>query len=684
MMKTIYRFFALCLVALGLGACSAEPDVNIPGSGSNPAKDGVRISLSFPDMSTTETRALGDNPSKALEYLDVYLFVFDGDRLLQSIHVDPSETTKEADNRLSFTVQLPQTDDNATLHIVALDDTDHSFAAQIDDIGFGIEDSVIPSYYVGGGKDAYWQRVPLNCPIRREVDNSGNELDDVPGTEQQIQDLLDRRPIPLIRNFAKINLTTTLPDTRFEILGWTVVNTRNIGSVAPWFSIPGDIGIDFENYYDETTGKGKSYSDLTAGGYQGVSQAGAGWDNSLAKVLASNPNDWGTGPKYLYERKIASVNPLYILVHGRLKGSSGSYEDGFYKVALGKTDSKTGIFTEYNVLRNIEYNLIITNVSTPGATTITEAATGAAYNNISGDIVTRNMLSISDGVDMLYVNRTKFVVTEKDKYVDFEFRYVKNIRSSKTVDNDVVNWQEPGIGIEQGDVVDRWEVTSSPGDDWYKIRIWFKEPTIELKQQNFTIYTAPDNDPNGTVGLSRTISLVLRLPWDFVDMETYPGLWEDDTQFPDYNPSDTPSDPKVSYYIGPEKGAPLTIFYELPAGLPEALFPMYFQFESDRQNIEGAGVSTAVVSSGPSLFPNVFDYRISYIKEITWEDYTGGTGERSTPESRILRTRFVTTTAISNLPGQSYVTTVRLHNEYFNDITDQFERDQNKPVTDPT
>lgn len=680
-MKTIYRILFFCIAAIGFAACSEEIDLDRPDQKGD-AKDGIRISLAFPEMGSAETRALGDNPSKPPEYLDLYLFVFDGDRLLQSIHVDPTTTEKEADNRISFTVQLPQTDDNATIHFVAIDDSDGKFAAMVDDVGFGIEDSVIPSYYVEKGKDAYWQRVPLNCRILKSVDNSGNELDNVAGTERQIQDLFDRRPVPLIRNFAKINMTTTLPETRFEILGWTVVNTRDAGSVAPWYSAPGEAGIDFESYFDETEGKGKSYEELTRLGYQGVSQAGAGWDLSLAKVLASNPSDWGTGAKYLYERKIASVNPLYIIVHGRLKGASGSYDDGFYKVALGKTDPITGLFTEYNVLRNIEYNLIITGVSTAGAKTIAEAAAGPAYNNISGDVVTRNMLSISDGVDMLYVNSTTFVVTEKGKYVDFQFRYIKNIRTTKDVDNDAVNWNEPGIGLESGDVVDHYQLTKDT--DWYTLRIWFKEPTYELKQQTFTIFTAPDNDPNGTVGLSRTIKLVLRLPWDFVDMETYPGLWENDNEFPDYNPNDTPPDPKISYYIGPEKGAPLTVFYELPAGLPEALFPLYFKFESDRQNIESAGVSTAVVSSGPSLFPNVYDYRISYIKEITWADYTAGTGEGSTPQSRIMRTRFLTTTAITNLPGQSYVTTIRLHNDYFNDITDQFERDQNKPVTDPT
>lgn len=683
MMKTaINRFFALCMAVFLFAACSDIGPMDTDRS-DDASKAGVKITLAFPEMNAADTRALGDRPSKPLEFLDLYLFVFDGERLLQSIHVLPEETKKEAENRISFTVQLPQTDNEATIHIVALDDADGSFAGQIDEVSYGIEDVVIPAYYVSGGKDAYWQRVPLKCRILKTVDNSDNSLDNVVGTETQIQAVFDQRPIPLIRNFAKINLTTTLPSNKFEILGWTVVNTRDAGSVAPWYSVPGDAGIDFESYYDESAGRGKSYNELTKGGYNGVSQAGAGWDNPLSKVLSSNPADWGTGPKYLYERKIASVNPLYILVHGRLYGSSGSYEDGYYKVALGKTDPATGLFTEYNVIRNIEYNLIISAVSTVGAKTVAEAAAGAAYNNVSGDVVTRNMLSISDGVDMLYVNKTRFVVTETDKYVDFQFRYIKNIKSSKTVDNTVVNWNEPGIGIETGDVVKSFSLIST-ADDWYTIRIWFNEPSYELKQQSFTVYTAPDNDPNGTIGLSRTINLVLRLPWDFIDMETYPGLWTNSDEFPTYNPNDTPSDPNVSYYIGPEKGAPLTIFYELPAGLPESLFPLYFQFESDRQNIENAGVGTAVVSSGPSLFPNVFDYRISYIKELTWAEYTAGTGEGSTPQSRIQRARFVTTTAISYLPGPSYITTVKLHNEYFNDISDQFERDQNKSVTDPS
>ena len=253
----------------------------------------------------------------------------------------------------------------------------------------------------------------------------------------------------------------------------------------------------------------------------------------------------------------------------------------------------------------------------------------------------------------------------------------------------------PGIGIAPGNVVKSFGTNDNDFDDkktkdvtelnkavWKQLMIRANDPTDEVQIQTFTIYTKPsdggtDSDGLTGIGLSRTVTLVLRNPWDYIRMETFPGQWNDDSEWPDYDPDESPEDPNVNYYVGAQKGAPLTIFWELPAGLPEAMFPLDFQIESDRQNIENAGVGNAVVQSGPSLFKDdkgITDSRISYIKTVRWEDYAPD-GE-STPQSRIIRARFVTTTNIENLNGDEYLSTVRIHNPYFNDLDDQFLRNQ--------
>ena len=69
---------------------------------------------------------------------------------------------------------------------------------------------------------------------------------------------------------------------------------------------------------------------------------------------------------------------------------------------------------------------------------------------------------------------------------------------------------------------------------------------------------------------------------------------------------------------------------------------------------------------------------------MTWAEYAANEGESSTPASRIQRARFVTTTDISSLAKDNYTTTVKLHNPYFNDVDDKFERNQHKEVTPPS
>lgn len=679
-------FYNIILVASVVGLAASCSKDFVPEKQVDAANDGFKIALAFPEMEDVTTRAIGDDTKATkLGDLDIFLFVFDGTNLLQTIHIDKTDATRSVENgRLKFKAGLPQTDYNATVHIIAINDSDGSFAQQINDNGYGIEDTVMPALWVGGDKDCYWQRIDLETRIIVTVKNEYNDLNNVEGTEKAVSAKF-ANPIPLIRNFAKITVENKAAN--FEVVGWTVVNDRDRGSAVPWYSKSGDPDILYPDYYDDVEKKGRHYNDLTQDGYVGVSQLGAMLRHTPIQ-LAAYPAGWNTdkNEKYIYERKISTVNPLYILVYGEFNGTPG-----YYKLSLGKTDEKSGLFTEYNVIRNIEYKIVIKSVSTAGTTSVAKALEGPAFNNISGDIVTGNMINISDGADMLYVNKTSYVVTLPGQSWDFKFRYRKNIKSATpNYENQWVKCEEPGVGIATGDVIKSYSIDyNKDADGWSTIHIEFNDPSDELKTQSFTIYSEPVYvngviPETNTVGLSRTINLVLRNKWEFLDMEIVPGLKWDEDEWPNYNPgSDTPTADDVNYFIGPEKGAPLTVFYKLPSGLPRAIFPLNFTFESDKQNIENAGEGTAVVQSGPSLFPNVYDHRLSYVKTLTWEEYAANDGE-STAASRIQRARFLTTTAITYLPGTSYTTTVILHNDYFEDMTDKFERREGQNVTDPS
>lgn len=721
-MKKIINIIFLSIFCL-ISSCSDDLGrTTLYSNGEGYDGDGFQITLAFPDMEEVSTRTMSGTTPR-LTGLDLYLFVFDGNILLQTIHIDPAETVwadngGEAANRIKFTANLPQTDNDATIHIVAIDDHSGAFAAQIDEIGYGIEDYVMPSLSLSGKLDAYWQRIELETPIIVSVDNSEDPtLESVKGTEEKVKLKLSNAPIPLIRNFAKITLKNK-DTSNFTPKAWTVVNDLDAGSVVPWYSPSTGNDIKYTEYI-KSDGSVKNYDELVNGGYVGVSQTGANRIHKLEDVEnATTPKDswkeWtlldGADPNlYLYERKIAVSNPIYILIYGEYMAGSGEAKGGYYKIALARkkkikddgNEIDTGIADEYNVIRNIQYNVVITDVTAPGYDTPSDAAAAPAFNNVSGDVNTKNMTQISDGVDMLYANQINFVITQKNQVLDFKYRFVSDITGAKNVLNDKVAYKTTGIGISTGSVVKSFgsnaddyndgkstDVTERNGSEWKQLMICAKDPTDEVQIQTFTIYTTPadagtNSDGLSGIGLNRTITLVLRNPWDYIRLETFPGQWDDDSKWPDYDPDDSPTDPNVNYFVGSEKGAPLTVFWELPAGLPEAMFPLEFQIESDRQNIENAGAGNAVVKSGPSLFEGVSDSRISYIKTVTWSDYAPD-GENSTPDSRIIRARFVTTTNITSLEKDEYLSTIRIHNPYFNDKDDQFMRSQNKDVEDPT
>lgn len=676
--------------------------------------DGIEISLAFSDMQAVATRAMGGSEPELTD-LDIFLFVFDGNSLRQTLHI-PSEQTQWAENdgylknnRIKFTACLPQTDNDAVIHIVALkDDAEGSFARKIDEVGYGLEDYVMPQFAVSGDQDAYWQRIELGCPIIVTVDNADDSgLEDVEGTEEQVKGKL--KLVKLVRNFARIKLSVAEDVTNFKVMGWTVVNDLDGGSVTPWYSRAGSADIEYPEFIkkvgDEDTPCG--YNDLVAQGYPGVSYAGANLRNTMnpgPNQLIKDGSTWGTDDKYIYDRKVSSVNPLYILIYGSLNDNPG-----YYKVSLGYRDIHTGLVTDYNVLRNIEYHIRITGVTAPGYKTADEAAAGPAFNNVSGDVSTRSMLQISDGVDMLYVNFVTYVVTQKDEVVKFRYRYLENIikNGADNVQNGKVVWDatdqtvlpyNAGVGLKTvnddpsaivqtitGPIPVKDEISFT---DWNELQLTFPDPTDEIREQKFIIYTPPVTYEDGTssVGLSRTINLIVRNPWEYERVKIYPGLWVDDTQFPDWDADVTP-DNDGEIYIGPKKGDALTIFFELPAGLPMSMFPLSFVIESDRQNIENAPQGNCSVQNGESLFKEdlgVNDLRIQYVKTVNWDEYAPN-GEYSTSASRIIRARFLTTTDMSTYPAgvDNIVTTVRIHNQAFVDADYKFTRKKDQTVENP-
>lgn len=711
-MKKILKYIICAGVAALAMACTREPaELELPAIAGQTDDKGVTIQLQFPDMGVG-TRSLENGKLLELVDLDLFLFIFDGGNLLQTIHIEPNtDKTKRIDERtISFKTELPQTDNAPVIHIIAIDDTEGDFDRRVEQVGYGIEDTVMPAFTAIDGKDAYWARIELPAAIKIVPKEDGDDSDgsqsdtqtqESKDTSEEIKNFFNDNTIYLVRNFAKVSVIVH-PDyendvnSAFELKGFMVVNQMDGGSIAPWY-ISNDGDVDYAKFVETDKespeyGKPFKYDDLDAQGFTGVTVQGSKITNKAEDLSEDNSDGedetrWGLKDKYVYERRAANSSPLYVIIYGYYKyGNNNTPKKCYYKVDLGETDGETGLFSYYNIYRNFAYTVRITKVSSEGHDNPRFAASKPASNNLSNDVETRNMLNVSDGKEKLQVNTTKFIVTKAGEELSFRYRYYTDIRSNIPVNSEVQYSFRKSDGSfeglpnpqDGGDVINRWTdpVTWEEDGTWNEIKIYPKDPTDELKQQSFTIFSTPNPDRDG---LARTVELVLRNPWDFVNVQTYPGHWSDTDQYPNYNPDLTPGDETQlgKYFVSAQKGAPLTIFFELPAGLPEVLFPLDVTFESNRQNIENAAIGNAVVSSGASFFDGVSDMRTKFTKTIKWNEYAPD-GE-STKESRIQRARFITTSDVNKMSDEEITSTIVVYNEYFNKAYDKFTRNAFAP-----
>ena len=697
------RFVCVLLLAAGFAACTAEPiDGPAPDNGSYNA-DGtlaLNVGIEIPGMSAAATRAagrMGERPS--YDDLNLYLLIFEEDEgltqyaPLERTPGQPDETHGHSE-LVTFRATLNPTEKRATIHLIATDQPDFSKK-----IVYGTEDRVITLLYTDDNHEAYWQRLNLGCRIPSvEQTTLGNEKYDATAVANLAQIRTALSHVPMIRNFCRVSVTNNAAG--FTLKGLYVVNTVDRGSVAPYVAAKETADQRFVAYYDEVNGRyaGKSYAAVSAQDHIGTLPTGVTLINTgtdpakiATKSETADPDNDPVQPVYFYERpaRINSTERTYVILRGRRVGSES---DSYYKLDLGYTDETVtgndnrvvGLFAYYNLLRNFDYRINLKNVEGNGYGSFADAANGAVFNNFSAAVEARNMKSISDGDDMIFVDFTSYVFTEPNQQVTLHAQYRTNVNDQKggTERNDLISYKLEDDGDVVAGIVETLNHQNSL-DAWNSYVISGGTPTDILKQQTLYIYRG-NRAANGEAdyGLYRVITIFSHTPWSLLHIDTFPGLWESMDDIPNWEWS------SVFREIGQLKGSPLTLFFELPAGLPQALFPLDFVIESDRQNIQNAYQGNAVVqsvSASQSLFyndPTLKDAdgkpivptttRIQYVKTVTWEDYFGGLSDELVGRgSSIVRCRFLTITdlaqdGIGGTGANSWSeTTLRVSNPYF-------------------
>lgn len=646
-LKYIYSIIALAL----LSSCTEE----IISPRHEDVKEGeahisLDISLNIAEMRKAGTRALGDKPDYSK--LKLYVFEFEGvdmkDPLsnpLSENYTDSIENYEVAqDGDLHFNLTLRKYDDPRILHFIATEDQNLQFTP-------GYEGYMIPGIQVDNSTPAYWHRVEFPNGYG-EYDTSGENFT----TDVKLKEILDH--VPMISNFAKISLTSTAPNFTFE--GFALINQPTKGTVCPW-------DVYKSKFPDFLNGSSILTYDEINKDYNGY------WPfNATATQNITNKNveaaTYDTEAKYIYERPNSSLfNPVVIMKGRRAQDGESTY----YKLDLGRKNAETGLFEYYNILRNFEYNVRVTSVGAKGYDTAQEAMNGVVYNNFSFDVNTRNMLNVSDSKNMLWVNKTTFVVTQEDQTeIELLFRYKKEIGTNGgTLSNDDIK-----VIVNPGDAIENVEEnveygTTDDTDGWRSVKIKTVNPDGDRKSGSVVIY-----DP--ATGLGRTISIVVRNPWLYTDAGVWGGNYNYYDQFMEAGEEGT-RQPWEGYVSSDEGlGQPLTVRFHIPDDIPESLFPITFTFESDRQNIENNKVGNLTVEYGPSYFDPT-QRTIKYTKTVTWANYNSeltkedelGTivdDDNDGITSHVVRARFQTIAPI--VTGEK--TMIRVYNPYMRVSTD--------------
>lgn len=602
-MNAILRHITLFLLLFALTACDdnsiAPPTPSVP--------EGTPITVVtkafFPDMAkgVVPSRALGEAPAVAelMNELHVNLFIFDPSGVMLQF-IGPEDISvlsiDEASHTVYFKVSnIYSSSQPRRLHFVITSAPDlHTVPGGEYITAMAGETTTMPALTVSDDTDAYWGILE----VPSITDNMSVH-------------------IKLIRNFVKLTVKSTADQSQFKILGYTVVNRPSVGTIAPYiyrdhlfasFLDPDNVLLDYE--------------EIISQGYLGVNPAGtdqymtytepeevqASLDESMRRLAAGEADT----PYYFYERTQSGmtsagsdVRVTYTIVYGEYRGKRS-----YYKIDIGY--DKDGNFAFYDLLRNFQYEINITEVGGDGAPTLLDAMNGAAHNNLSASVVTRDLFAIGYEGERIEVSATRVVFTEKTTDYSFRFRYTtptgEAFDATKLrifdLDNPETEFDVSGVTATNsktislpGDVIESAKISLGE-DNWYTLDVTTKNIPSDSRryEQNIRFYYH-----GGTAGLGRSVTFMLRRPWEFTNISAA-----------------TP---------GTAVKSPLSISFNIPSGLSSALFPLILTFESDKQNIYAKNGSALTVATGRSDYRGgTTDTVIKYEWRLEWSDYCDDAG----------------------------------------------------------
>ena len=524
-----------------------------------------------------------------------------------------------------FKVTLLQSASPRTLHFVA------NCPVAANAFEYGAETDIMSGLITTDTNDAYWQKLSFNSLLEQNKTSINTAM----------------TKIPMIRNFAKISLGNVV--NTFQVTGYALTNVPKSGTVAPYNEEKGN----FQAYSAST-----NYAALKADKYAGFMPNGVEINDAVPATEWVEPvtNEDGTidyGAAYTYESTYG--NGTAVIIRGKYNNGDESY----YKV-----DLYDSVNENYNILRNIEYKINITNVVGPGYGSAESAAENVAGNNISNSIDTENLLNISDGKQRLFVEYTSKRVVS---VADFTLKY-KFIPSATEAPRNVIAAGNPS---DTAPITITRVITSNDG----------KTPVVT------DWYVEVDGDGNVLTDSEGYAKLVLKPQQQMPDNRS--TVWSEDFIISSTYKGVTLSR-KVKLYMvntyimnvscSPEKvadtqGSAVTVNTEIPSDLPSDIFPLVFDIEAEKltlypntsaTNVLGQTVVMPVVTD-KSINPDNSDYSFYFQRTLTLAEYKKLVENAGSAAATVtVPSEFLTNTSVS-------ASRVFVHNPYFGTATTSFE-----------
>ncbi|MBO4768016.1 MAG: hypothetical protein J5495_00620 [Bacteroidales bacterium] len=374
-MKKIFYIFAALLFAAT--ACNVDINETVKD-----AEEGTLVPITFsvqmPEAELTRAQ-WGEDP--VIENLWVIEFGAAGffKRWVQASPEELVNTNGEAGKK-RYQVYLPISSADQHFHFIANPPTTTTFTNKT-------EAEVMSLLETSGKNCAFWQKIYVPGGIRGIEQTDGT----VTPTEESQAYFTN---IPLIRNFAKVQVYSSV-DT-LHILQYALINVPSAGKVAPY-----DIkSLEFAKGYIY----GENLSSLS---FNNLYNNGNGYHPQPANIVldtdASSITFQNSGFMYMYERPLPDGrNATCVLVEIQ-KNTANPKIGGWYKIEILNAGKYVPIY------RDFLYKINVAALDGLGEATAQAALDGPAFGDISANMESASLTSISDGKSTLEVEFTDFV-----------------------------------------------------------------------------------------------------------------------------------------------------------------------------------------------------------------------------------------------------------------------------------